>query len=246
MELVYFFVFGIFVGFTSGFFGIGGGAIVVAVLVYMGYDVKYAIAVSIVQMCYSSAFGSYLNWRKGLFKIGESLYVGIGGLIGAGFSGLIVRYVPGIWLASLLAFILFLGILKAFMTKSFVEREHSVSKIALVCIGAFVGIAGISAGIGGGVLIGLIFFGFLGYDIKRSVSMGLFFVVFSAFSGLISMSLNLNVDYFLGSILGIGALVGVYFGTLAQAKVDRVLQKRLNLAFNICVFLMLCKKIFLG
>ena len=35
---------GVFVGFISGFFGIGGGAILVPVLLAFGYDIKSAIA----------------------------------------------------------------------------------------------------------------------------------------------------------------------------------------------------------
>lgn len=246
MELILFFIFGIFVGFTSGFFGIGGGAIVVAVLVFFGYDVKYAIGVSILQMCFSSIFGSYLNYKKGLFKVGESLYVGLGGLLGAAFSGLVVRFVPGTFLEILLASILSIGIAKSFLTKSFSDSTKNIGKPALIAIGAFTGVVGISAGIGGGIIISLIFFGLLGYDIKRSVSMGLFFVIFAAFSGAVSIALNVGIDYVVGSVLGIGALVGVYFGTSVQASIDRKIQKRLNICFNVIVLSLLLKKIFLG
>ena len=38
---------GLFVGFLSGFLGIGGGAAAVPIIVFLGFDVKYAIGVSV-------------------------------------------------------------------------------------------------------------------------------------------------------------------------------------------------------
>mgnify|MGYP000209288248 CR=1 FL=1 len=52
---------GIFVGFLSGFFGIGGGTILIPILLYIGYDIKSAVGVSTMQMVFSSLYGSYLN-----------------------------------------------------------------------------------------------------------------------------------------------------------------------------------------
>ncbi|AGZ81241.1 sulfite exporter TauE/SafE family protein [Campylobacter fetus] len=238
--------FGVFVGFASGFFGIGGGGIIVSVLVFLGYDIKYAIGISVMQMIFSSLFGSYINYKKGMFKFGEGFYVGIGGIFGAFLSGFIVKYTPSLWLECMFASLLFIMIIKAFIKKSFVSEEKKLSKPILIIIGIFVGIMGVSVGIGGGMLISLIFFGFLGYDIKKAVSMGLFFVVFAGISGFISLSINGLVDYYHGFALGIGALIGVYFGTNASIKIDRTKQKRLNLGFNMTLFLLTIKKIFLG
>ena len=60
---------GIFVGFLSGFFGIGGGTILVPILLALGFDMKSAVGISVTQMVFSSLFGSFLNLRKGVLKI---------------------------------------------------------------------------------------------------------------------------------------------------------------------------------
>ncbi|MCB4760593.1 MAG: TSUP family transporter, partial [Sulfurovum sp.] len=52
---------GIFIGTMSGFFGVGGGMILVPILLAIGFEIKDAIGISIVQMTFSSIFGSYLN-----------------------------------------------------------------------------------------------------------------------------------------------------------------------------------------
>ena len=44
---------GVVVGFISGFFGIGGGTVVVPAMMLFGYDIKYAIGISIMQMIFS-------------------------------------------------------------------------------------------------------------------------------------------------------------------------------------------------
>ncbi|TET86838.1 MAG: sulfite exporter TauE/SafE family protein, partial [Sulfurovum sp.] len=41
---------GIFIGTMSGFFGIGGGMILVPILLALGFEIKDAIGISIVQM----------------------------------------------------------------------------------------------------------------------------------------------------------------------------------------------------
>ena len=55
---------GLLVGLLSGFFGIGGGTILVPILLLLGYDTKIAIGISVVQMVFSSIYGSFLNFKK--------------------------------------------------------------------------------------------------------------------------------------------------------------------------------------
>lgn len=236
MEFVLFIIFGIFVGFCSGFFGIGGGAIIVTALMFFNFDIKEAIGISIMQMLFSSLYGSYLNYKKGVLRFGDSFFVGVGGLIGAAFSGYIVKEVSSSYLSYFFAFVLAVMIVRGLMQNPLTNKEIIPSRAAMIAIGALCGVAGVSVGIGGGMLVSLVFFGFLGYDIKKSVSMGLFFVVFAGISGFVSQSLAGLINYQLGALLGLGALVGVRFGVNAAIGIDRVKQKRINLLFNITMF----------
>nr|WP_321778383.1 TSUP family transporter [Sulfurimonas sp.] len=81
---------GAIVGVISGFFGIGGGTILVPLLLMLGYETKVAIGITVVQMVFSSVYGSYLNNKKGTLDVAMITTVGIGGFIGALFSGTIV------------------------------------------------------------------------------------------------------------------------------------------------------------
>ena len=52
--------FGLITGFTSGFFfGIGGGSILIPMLLVAGFAMKEAVAISIMQMVFSSIYGSF-------------------------------------------------------------------------------------------------------------------------------------------------------------------------------------------
>ncbi|NLK66723.1 MAG: sulfite exporter TauE/SafE family protein [Campylobacteraceae bacterium] len=235
MTIVLFAIFGTFVGIVSGFFGIGGGSVVVPTLLMMGYDIKAAVGMSIMQMVLSSMFGSVMNYRAGKLELNEGIIVGIGGLVGASFSGFVVRNIPNIYLEIGLTLILFISIVKFFVAQPQAEKQID-SKLLLFIIGVFIGVVGVSMGIGGGVLLTPILVGFLGYDVKKAVSMGLFFVMFSSISGFISMSLNGLVDYKYGFLLGVGSLVGVYFGVKMAHRVERGLQKKLLLALYIILF----------
>ncbi|WP_418187398.1 TSUP family transporter [Aliarcobacter lanthieri] len=56
--------FGLITGFTSGFFGIGGGSILIPMLLLANYGMKEAVSISIMQMVFSSIYGSFLNSKK--------------------------------------------------------------------------------------------------------------------------------------------------------------------------------------
>ena len=86
-------LFGIITGFVSGFFGIGGGMVLVPMLVLAGYVMKEAIAISIMQMVFSSIYGSFLNSKKakGVFK--DGIVLGIGGFVGGLQNSFVLAYV---------------------------------------------------------------------------------------------------------------------------------------------------------
>ncbi|CZE45836.1 sulfite exporter TauE/SafE family protein [Campylobacter geochelonis] len=248
MEILHFIEFAIFgtiVGIVSGFFGIGGGTIVVPSMLFLGYDIKAAVGISIMQMLFSSIFGSYVNYKTGKLKMGEGVLVGVGGLCGAGLSGFIVSNVAGIWLKIGLLLILFICIAKMFFSTKQAQK-HISSKLLLFILGAFIGAFGTSMGIGGGVLLVPILVGFLGYDIKKAVSMSLFFVIFSSFGGFLSLASHGLVEYKSGAMLGICSLVGVYFGVKFCHKVGEKLQKRLLLGMYVLMFLITLEKTIVG
>jgi len=236
-------IIGIFTGFFSGFFGIGGGTILVPTLLYFHLSIKTAIGISVTQMMFSSLFGSFLNYKKGLLKIDEGVFLGIGGAIGASLSGIIVSIVNDKFLSYLFLFILFLSILKFFYSPDKKNKEEINDKLILFFIGFFVGMIAISVGVGGAVMITPILVGLLNYDLKKAVSLSLFFVVFSSTSGFISLSFNNLIDYQKAILVAIFSLIGTFIGIKLYHKINSKSHKKQLLLWYIFIFILTSIKI---
>jgi len=241
--MIEFIIAGIITGFFSGFFGIGGGTILVPILLYIGLDLKTAIGVSVTQMMLSSLFGSFLNYQKGLLKINDGIFIGIGGSLGALFSGIIVNNFSTKTLGFLFLSILAFAILKFFYAPHQSDKKEINNKFLFLIIGFLVGLIAISVGVGGAVMITPILVGLLHYDLKKAVSLSLFFVVFSSTSGFISMSYNHLIDYKLGFMIAIFSMIGTFIGTKTYHTINPKNHKKQLLWWYILIFALTAFKI---
>ncbi|WP_457749036.1 sulfite exporter TauE/SafE family protein [Sulfurimonas sp.] len=233
------------VGLLSGLFGIGGGTILVPLLLMLGYETKIAIGISVVQMVFSSLYGSYLNNKKGTLDVVMVLVIGLGGFSGALLSGTITSSISDKTLEIIfLAFASF-ALLRLFMKTHDYKREKQVNKIVLFIIGFIIGAISMSIGVGGSLILVPILVGFLHVPLKKATSAGLFFVVFASVSGLISHALHGHVDYKSGIIIGLASLIGVYAGIhLKHHTLHVSLQRKLLIALYLIIVLYLLYRIF--
>lgn len=245
IEMIELIVLGTSVGLLSGLFGIGGGTILVPLLLLLGYETKIAIGISVVQMVFSSMYGSYLNHKKGTLDVLMVITIGVGGFCGALISGSITSNFSDKTLEMFfLAFAIF-ALLRLFMKTYDYQNEKKVNKIMLFIIGFVIGAMSISIGVGGSLILVPILVGFFHVPLKKATSAGLFFVVFSSVSGLISHTLHGHVDYKSGIIIGLASLVGVYAGIHVKHHILHVkVQKRLLSAFYLVIVLYLLYRIF--
>jgi len=244
---------GIAVGVVSGFFGVGGGMILVPTLMAIGFDIKTAIGVSVVQMVFSSYYGSYLNYKKGKLQLNEGIWVGIGGIvggvIGAGFTDILskksLEYI-------FLALIIF-ALLKVATSKkpSADTQEGSFNKATLFIIGLVIGIIAMMLGVGGSVMLTPVLIGFLHFPSKKAATAGLFFVVFSSTAGFIYKlsagtfdSLHIPLSYIIA--LAFAAVVGVIAGVKLKDKISDKHHKRSLIVLYLVILALLIKKIFIG
>ena len=235
---------GIITGFFSGFLGVGGGTILVPILLFLGFNLKEAIGISVTQMMMSSIYGSYLNYKKGLLKIKNGLSLAIGGALGASFSGFIVKYTSKEVLGAIFLLLVLIAIIRFFITVKEPQFEPPIDNKKLFFIGTFVGAIAISVGVGGAILITPILVGFLKYKLKTTVSLSLFFVVFSSISGFISQSIAGHINYVEGFTIGIAGLIGTYFGTKLYHQIDTKLHKKILLIWYILIFFAMIYKLY--
>ena len=237
-------ILGFSVGIVSGFFGIGGGTILVPSLLFFGFQTKVAIGISVVQMVFSSMYGSYLNNKKGTLDIPMVLIIGFGGFVGALLSGSITSSFDDKTLEFVFLSFATFALLRLFFKTHEHKDQKEVNKIILFIIGMIIGAISMTIGVGGSLILVPILVGFLHVPLKKATSAGLFFVVFSSVSGLISHSLHGYVDYESGIIIGLASLVGVYLGIHLKHKVDVIVQKRLLISFYVMVVVYLAQRIF--
>ncbi len=237
---------GAFIGAMAGFFGIGGGMMLVPVLLAIGFDIKAAIGISIVQMVFASVFGSYLNWKKGSLILGEGIFVGIGGFVGGYAGGAVTHLVSDRVLQFLFLGILLFALLRLFFSKNHADdsRTKTLNKGLLFAIGAVIGIFSITLGIGGSIILTPILVGLLHYPIKKAVSAGLFFVVFSSIAGLISRLMNGTIDFHNGLIVAVASLAGVALGIWFKDHVKDTHHKTALVVLYLFSTLLLVKKMF--
>ncbi len=235
---------GIITGFFSGFLGSGGGTILVPTLLLIGFGLKEAIGISVTQMMMSSIFGSFLNYKKGLLKIKNGLSLAIGGALGASLSGIIVKYTSKEILGTIFLILVLIAIIRFFITVKEPENEPPIDNKKLFFIGLFVGTIAISVGVGGAILITPILVGFLKYKLKTTVSLSLFFVVFSSVSGFISQSLAGHINYLEGFTIGFAALIGTYIGINSYHNINTKIHKKILLTWYIFVFFAMIYKLY--
>ncbi len=238
-------IIGIITGFFSGFLGVGGGTILVPMLLFLGFPLKEAIGISVTQMMMSSMYGSFLNYKKGLLKIKNGISLALGGAFGASLSGIIVKYAPKEILGAIFLTLVAIAIIRFFITVKEPEFEPPIDNKKLFIIGFFVGAIAISVGVGGAILITPILVGFLKYKLKTTVSLSLFFVVFSSVFGFISQSIAGHINYIEGFTIGIASLIGTYFGVKLYHKVDTKIHKKILLIWYIFIFFAMIYKLYI-
>lgn len=230
---------GIISGIASGLFGIGGGMIIVPSMFMLGSSAHHAIAISVFQMIFAAVFGSFINYKKKNLNLKDGIIIGLGGLLGASFSGMLLKTLSDITLTSVFLAVSCLFFIKyAFAIKENVNKNQKsiwIKNIVLFIAGSFTGIFAISLGIGGGLLIAPILAYFLGYDSKKIVSLSLFFVIFASVSGIISFAnsgvINSEVIH-KGILVGIASMIGVFMGIKIIEKMHIKAHKKILL----CVY----------
>jgi len=230
--------FGILTGFVSGFFGLGGGLILVPLLLLSGYEMKSAVAISIMQMVFSSIYGTFLNYKRNKNLLKDGVTLGLGGFCGGLLSGIIVPNVEGQYLKYLFLIIVLLSIIKVYLTSAVHEKEVKRYNVAaLIFTGFIIGIIAMSIGVGGTVMLTPILVGYMFYNLKDASSLGLFFVIFSSIAGFTSLSLSGNMLYSEGAIVGLSALIGVFLGIKMKNIIQLKSYKNLILGLYILIFI---------
>ncbi|MCQ2688972.1 sulfite exporter TauE/SafE family protein [Helicobacter pylori] len=265
---------GLFTGITAGFFGIGGGEIVVPSAIFAHFSYSHAVGISLMQMLFSSVVGSIINYKKGLLDLKEGSFAALGGLMGAILGSFILKIINDKILMSVFVVVVCYTFIKyAFSNNKkpehfeemhfdlhannkTPEKKRSIPFVSmdrthgvLMLAGFVTGIFSIPLGMGGGILMVPFLGYFLKYDSKKIVPLGLFFVVFASLSGVISLYNGKVLDDIsvqAGVITGVGAFLGVGIGIKLIALANEKVHKILLLLIYALSILATLHKLIMG
>ncbi len=148
---------GIFAGFLSGFFGIGGGVFMVpALTLLLKYPIKRAIACSLAAIIAFSISGTVLHLLKGAPQIWEIVFFAALGSIPGSRIGVKLRTIAAEkWLRFFFGLLMFFVAYRIFFAQEFGSWEiiPQTQYFWYILVGVFVGMLSGLLGIGGGVLL---------------------------------------------------------------------------------------------
>lgn len=207
-------------GFLSGFFGVGGGIIMVPLLMaWAKFDQKRASATSLLAIVPTSLVGAITYASNHQVDVLVAALVAIGAIIGAPFGSKLLRVLPVAvihW-----TFITMMVIEAARLLFVTEETQGSfeltfISGAGLIVLGLVMGVASGMLGIGGGVIAVPVFMSFFGLAPLLAKGTSLLAMVPTAIAGTIP---NLRAGLVVlkdGVIVGIAA-VAASFGGVALA-----------------------------
>ena len=231
---------GLFAGFASGMFGIGGGSIRTPLLNILGLDLIYAFGINLFVIPFSSSMGAFSH-RANIEKK-YALYMVIGGGIGTGL-GAFLAYLFSLSDFKLLLAIIYVATSILTVVGIYLYKiaprvsEKLQAKPHTIIPGAFIInlITGMRGGSGGSLFPP--FLKTLGVEVKKAIATSLFATIFTALIGIGVFFWKGQILWIEGLIVMVGSVIGAELGSLASIKTK---PKWLELGLAIITVLLAC------
>lgn len=226
---------GLISGLLAGLLGIGGGTMLVPLLVALHYSPLHAVATSSLSVLITSLSGSLQNWRMGYFDRNR--------VLGLGFPALVTSqlgvYLAGRFSEALLLYcfglLLMVNLFLIRLRQRLEKKANSLSSLsspvsptspisptspspqfltlARISTGGIAGLLAGLFGVGGGVIMVPLQMLLLGEPIKVAIQTSLGVIIITAIAAVLGHTVQGNVLYYPGFLLGIGGLIGAQIST---------------------------------
>lgn len=229
-------------GFLAGFFGVGGGIILVPILLifFKSIDVSslvsthLAFGTSLFIVIFASLTSAYQYTKNGHVVWRAVAFIGIASVVGAAIGSNIAGELQGKALQRIFAAVVSIAAIRLLAEgqKPKVEPTPNLAPPGLAGTGFVVGLVSSLAGVGGGVFAIPMMYNFLRFPLKKALGTSSATIVITGFAstvgyiitgwgeiGLPSHTLG-YVDYYNAIPIIIGTLPAARFGAMVAHKTD--------------------------
>lgn len=232
-------------GLLGGFFGVGGGIILVPLLIWVGFDQHRAHATSLASFIVIATAGAVSYGLAGDVDLRVGLVVGVGGIIGSVIGASVMNRMSARSLGIAFALVLVAAGLRMVFggdplpgTSEFdVTTQLAVALGIGLVSGLFAGLVGI----GGGVVIVPAAVLFLGLDQHVAQGTSLVAIVLTAIAGSVVNVRNRRVRLKDSMLIGAGGVVGTLVGSRLALGVDG---QTLSVAFGVFVLVVAARSLY--
>jgi uncharacterized protein len=198
---------GIFAGVLAGYFGVGGGIIIVPAIIFVysiinfssPYNVHIAIATSLFTIIFTTIASAYKHSKINNILWKASLIIGVCSSVSVFIFSKIVVSIPGDTLKKIFAVVLFLIAVRMLLSKNSDDYISGNDKLIInwigcILIGSVSGIISAFTGLGGGIIIVPMMHYFMKFPIKKAIGTSSAAILLTALSGVTGYFINVPGD----------------------------------------------------
>ena len=221
IALLIYLLIGLFAGFMSGMFGIGGGSVRTPLLYVAGLPLLGAFGINLIVIPFSSLVGA-ISHRKNIdWKFAP--YVVIGGTVGSVIGALLAGFMPILALAIIFVIVSIITIMGIYLERVSPKVAQKINPNAKTIIGGtfFLNLlTGMRGGSGGSLFPP--FLRTMRIDVHKAIATSLFATIFTAIAAVI-------IYWYRGDIILLPALV-VIIGSMSGARIGSLVSLKTSLS----------------
>ena len=248
---IFLFVVGVIVGLFSGLLGIGGALLMFPILLYVPgllglkeISVHMVTGITSMQTTFGTGASAFFHHKEGNVNISLVIKIGIGIAIGAMIGALSSKFLPGIVLVCIYAFVLFIAavlllIHKETPAESEAPKQIKISKYKGILFGFLVGLPSGALGLAGSIVIIPLLNSLFHIPMKVCISSGTHIAFVASFVTFIGKAITGQIEFVSAVIVSISATIGAYIGTKLNKKASPKLLRKILLILILLTFVKL-------
>jgi len=239
--LLIYLLIGLFAGFMSGMFGIGGGSVRTPLLYVAGLPLLSAFGINLLVIPFSSLVGA-ISHRKNIdWKFAP--YVVIGGTVGSVIGAILAGLIPTLVLAIIFVIVSIITIMGIYLERVSPKTAQKINPNAATIINGtfFLNLlTGMRGGSGGSLFPP--FLRMLKIDVHKAIATSLFATIFTAIAAVIIYWYRGDIILLPALVVIIGSMSGARIGSLVSLKTKPVwLEIGLSILIIVLALGIVCK-----